>query len=294
MSSVNTNTNSRMDTDNIDDEIDFQCFYNLMSGSDYVRILFAKWYEGDVYDKDAILTILSSICSRKKEPSSIEQSPFSELNSLSIMPVFSEITENIYPDHIDPTAELKYGLCECESGLCGDDSCHNHACKYECTDETNCNIQKTTQQKCENRPFLDSQRPIVEIKKSGSVGNGLYTTEDIKYDSLVIEYMGEILSKNEMKSKYANNYEFYEHHYLLSFGKYCIDATVRGSKARFINHSCAPNCTVKEWIVNDRNCIGIFSKQDITANDELTFNYGFNCFNNDSTTVICISLYFIL
>lgn len=52
-----------------------------------------------------------------------------------------------------------------------------------------------------------------------------------------------------------------------------IDATKRGGIARFINHSCEPNCYVAKWVVGRRMRMGIFAKRDIVRGEELTFNY---------------------
>lgn len=52
-----------------------------------------------------------------------------------------------------------------------------------------------------------------------------------------------------------------------------IDATKKGGKGRFLNHSCAPNCVVAKWTVGRKSRMGIFAKRDILENEELTFNY---------------------
>lgn len=46
--------------------------------------------------------------------------------------------------------------------------------------------------------------------------------------------------------------------------------------ARFINHSCDPNCETRKWHVKGELCIGIFAKKDIQEDEELTFNYDFD------------------
>ena len=52
-----------------------------------------------------------------------------------------------------------------------------------------------------------------------------------------------------------------------------IDAGPRGNWARFINHSCNPNCSTEPWIVNGDRRVGIFASKDINPKEELTFNY---------------------
>ena len=58
-----------------------------------------------------------------------------------------------------------------------------------------------------------------------------------------------------------------------------IDATRMGGIARFINHSCDPNCHVEKWVVHDEERVGIFAMRDICAGEELSFDYKFECFD---------------
>lgn len=59
----------------------------------------------------------------------------------------------------------------------------------------------------------------------------------------------------------------------VSFDSQFIDATKKGGKGRFLNHSCNPNCVVAKWTIGKKARMGIFAKRDIKANEELTFNY---------------------
>lgn len=52
-----------------------------------------------------------------------------------------------------------------------------------------------------------------------------------------------------------------------------IDATKKGGKGRFLNHSCNPNCYVAKWTVGRKMRMGIFTKRNIKKDEELTFNY---------------------
>ena len=53
----------------------------------------------------------------------------------------------------------------------------------------------------------------------------------------------------------------------------CIDATEKGGTARFINHSCEPNCTTEKWLVCGELRVGIFAQKRIPAGDEIMYHY---------------------
>ena len=53
----------------------------------------------------------------------------------------------------------------------------------------------------------------------------------------------------------------------------CIDATEKGGTARFINHSCEPNCATEKWLVGGELRVGIFAQKRIPAGDEITYHY---------------------
>jgi len=55
-----------------------------------------------------------------------------------------------------------------------------------------------------------------------------------------------------------------------------IDPTFKGNLARFINHSCQPNCKAVLLDVGGLDCIGIYALVDIKEDEELAFNYSFD------------------
>ena len=56
---------------------------------------------------------------------------------------------------------------------------------------------------------------------------------------------------------------------------YIVDATAKGSAARFINHSCEPNCYSRIIHASGESRIVIFAQRDLRAGEELTYNYKF-------------------
>ena len=66
-----------------------------------------------------------------------------------------------------------------------------------------------------------------------------------------------------------------------------IDPTFYGNIARFINHSCDPNCVTRKWTVERETMIGIFAIRDIQEDEELSFDYQFDSFKTPYTKCYC-------
>ena len=126
-------------------------------------------------------------------------------------------------------------------------------------------------------------------KKSSLHGRGLFAVSDIKKDTQVIEYIGDKVSKKEgdkradKQIKKAQKYKNNGMVYVFELNKkYDIDGGVLRNYARFINHSCDPNCEVE---ITD-NRIWISSIKRIKKGTELTYNYGYP-FDSDFEEHIC-------
>lgn len=66
-----------------------------------------------------------------------------------------------------------------------------------------------------------------------------------------------------------------------------IDPTYQGNIARFINHSCDPNCITRKWTVMKETMVGIFARREIAENEELSFDYQFDSFRTPFTKCYC-------
>lgn len=66
-----------------------------------------------------------------------------------------------------------------------------------------------------------------------------------------------------------------------------IDACRRGNKARFINHSCEPNCETQKWVVKGELKIGFFATRAIPAGSEVQFDYNFERYGDKPTKCHC-------
>ena len=87
-----------------------------------------------------------------------------------------------------------------------------------------------------------------------------------------MEYLGERITHKEADRRYAAEHENSPHTMLFAVDdKVVIDATRKGSSARFINHSCTPNC----WIEVDAKTktIWIRAAKQIRKGQELVYDY---------------------
>ncbi len=85
-----------------------------------------------------------------------------------------------------------------------------------------------------------------------------------------MEYLGERITPREADRRYATDHEHSPHTMLFSVDdKVVIDATHRGSSARFINHSCAPNCEA----IEEDSRIFIETTRKVAPGEELTYDY---------------------
>ena len=67
-----------------------------------------------------------------------------------------------------------------------------------------------------------------------------------------------------------------------------LDATLKGGIARYINHSCDPNCATQKWIVRGETRVGIFATKTIRPGQEITYDYRLEW--NGAPRVRCVSL----
>jgi SET domain-containing protein len=103
------------------------------------------------------------------------------------------------------------------------------------------------------------------VVKRGSAGLGLFANTDFKKGELVIEYVGEKITDAEAQRRGGL--------YLFELNNdWTIDGKARSNIARYINHSCIPNC-YPELDENEER-IFIYAKRSIKSGEELTYNYG--------------------
>lgn len=121
--------------------------------------------------------------------------------------------------------------------------------------------------KCQNQLFEKRLYPPLKVYCTDGRGWGLICENEIKSGAFIIEYVGEVIDDAEFQRRIAQKQEEKdENYYFLTLEKdYIIDAGPKGNMARFMNHSCEPNCETQKWTVNGLTRIGLFAIKDIPA-----------------------------
>jgi SET domain-containing protein len=107
------------------------------------------------------------------------------------------------------------------------------------------------------------------VVKRSSAGLGLFAAAPFNKGELVIEYIGEVVSDAEAQRRGGK--------YLFELNdNWTIDGKGRQNIARYINHSCKPNC--EPQLSDDEKQVFIYTKRKISPGEELTYNYGTDYF----------------
>jgi len=111
------------------------------------------------------------------------------------------------------------------------------------------------------------------IKRSKIQGKGGFATRLIRKAARIAEYLGERISHEEGDRRYDDDKMKRHHTFLFVVDKkIVIDAGKSGNDARFINHSCDPNC---EAVIEDRR-VFIDALRTIRPGDELLYDYQYD------------------
>lgn len=176
--------------------------------------------------------------------------------------------------------------CQCtpENPCKEDSTCVNRAIHSECNPK-NCPVGEL----CQNQRMQKCQNARTELFLTGNRGWGLKAATDLNVGDFVIEYVGEVLDeamcRERLKKAHSqNNNNFYM---LTLDAGLVIDAGCKSNQARFINHSCSPNCETQKWRARGEPRIGIFARESIKAGRELTFDYHLDSLGNEKKKCFC-------
>ena len=115
---------------------------------------------------------------------------------------------------------------------------------------------------------MPTDNQLFVIRDSSIHGKGAFASYKIAIGTRIVEYIGEKISKEESIQRCAqrNDYIFYLN------ADFDLDGNVLENFARFLNHSCSPNCSAE--LIEGR--IWIVALRDIESGEELTFDYGYD------------------
>ncbi|MFO1253509.1 MAG: SET domain-containing protein-lysine N-methyltransferase [Inhella sp.] len=110
----------------------------------------------------------------------------------------------------------------------------------------------------------------IQVRRSGVHGRGVYAVGPIAAGERIVEYKGERISDAEADRRHPADPKEPHHTFYFSLeAGGVIDARFGGNSARWINHSCAPNCEANE--IEGR--VFIHALRDLEPGEELFYDY---------------------
>ena len=193
--------------------------------------------------------------------------------------------------------KLPASACVCQKPAPGqqgcEDDCLNRVMQYECNDD-NCNLDAS---ECGNRSFAELAARTkkggpfdvgVEVIKTPNRGFGVRSCRTFSPGQIIMEYTGEIISEAECQRRMREDYKDKQCYYLMELERGLIIDGTKGSMARFINHSCEPNCEVRMVKVNGTPRMAVFAgDQGVMTGEELTYDYNFDNFGTTQQICYC-------
>eukprot|EP00076_Gallus_gallus_P033575 XP_024999113.1 histone-lysine N-methyltransferase 2A isoform X4 [Gallus gallus] len=126
------------------------------------------------------------------------------------------------------------------------------------------------------RHLKKTSKEAVGVYRSPIHGRGLFCKRNIDAGEMVIEYSGNVIRSilTDKREKYYDSKGIGCYMFRIDDSE-VVDATMHGNAARFINHSCEPNCYSRVINIDGQKHIVIFAMRKIYRGEELTYDYKF-------------------